>query len=369
MINKCDNSRYNQGDRPYNYGIDLLRMLAMFMVVLLHILAQGGVLSKTVPFSAEYEAAWLIEIGAFCAVNSFALISGYIGIDSKFKFSNIIVLWLRVVFYTLAITAVFSIVKPSVVTGKTWIKALFPVMFSQYWYFTSYFAMFFFMPLLNQVLNNMEKKQLKTVLISICIVFSGLQTLFHRDVFSTAQGYTAWWLMILYLIGGYIKKYGLLEKWKMKTLLLGYVLMVTGTWISKYIIEIGTLKIVHKAKGGNYLIRYTSPTILLSGIFLLLIFKNMKIGDTAKKLIKVLSPLAFSVYLIHVHPLVWDNFMFERFVKYADLPWYLEVIAVLGTGLAIYIAGSAIDMVREKMFKVLKIKKHLVQIESKVMNH
>ena len=33
-----------------NYGIDLLRIVSMFMVVLLHTLGQGGILKSTVPF-------------------------------------------------------------------------------------------------------------------------------------------------------------------------------------------------------------------------------------------------------------------------------------------------------------------------------
>lgn len=41
-----------------NYGIDALRMLAMFMVTILHILTQGGVLNSTVIFTSQYETGW-----------------------------------------------------------------------------------------------------------------------------------------------------------------------------------------------------------------------------------------------------------------------------------------------------------------------
>ena len=42
-----------------NYGIDLLRMIAMLMVVILHILGKGGVLQAAPPLSIRYETAWL----------------------------------------------------------------------------------------------------------------------------------------------------------------------------------------------------------------------------------------------------------------------------------------------------------------------
>ena len=54
-----------------NRGIDLLRMTAMWMVVILHILNKGGVLEATAPLSAGREAARLLEIAAYCAVNCY----------------------------------------------------------------------------------------------------------------------------------------------------------------------------------------------------------------------------------------------------------------------------------------------------------
>ena len=83
-----------------NYGLDLLRMVAMLMVVVLHILGKGGVLSACEPLSGQYELLWLLEIAAYCACNCYALISGYVIVDSKFRYSSIIALWLRIAFYT-----------------------------------------------------------------------------------------------------------------------------------------------------------------------------------------------------------------------------------------------------------------------------
>jgi hypothetical protein len=56
----------------------------MLMVVVLHILGQGGVLKTARPLSVEYEIAWFLEILCYCAVNCYALISGYAGSDAGF---------------------------------------------------------------------------------------------------------------------------------------------------------------------------------------------------------------------------------------------------------------------------------------------
>ena len=64
--------------REKNYGIDALRVIAMFMVTILHILTQGGILNASGRFTSQYEAGWLLQTMAFCAVNVYALISGYV---------------------------------------------------------------------------------------------------------------------------------------------------------------------------------------------------------------------------------------------------------------------------------------------------
>ena len=64
--------------KPY-LGRDRLRMAAMFMVAVLHVLGAGGVLNSATPLSPDYVTAWLLETAAFCAVNCYALLSGYVG--------------------------------------------------------------------------------------------------------------------------------------------------------------------------------------------------------------------------------------------------------------------------------------------------
>ena len=66
-----------------NRGIDLLRMTAMWMVVILHILNKGGVLAAAAPLSAGQGTARLLETAAYCAVNCYGLISGYVGVQRR----------------------------------------------------------------------------------------------------------------------------------------------------------------------------------------------------------------------------------------------------------------------------------------------
>ena len=102
-----------QEEDTRNYGIDMLRLIAMFFVVVLHCYGQGGILSTVVVDSQQYKIAWFIEIVAYCAVDIFALISGYVSYTEKEKrinYSKYLNLWFQVVFYGLLM----------IVDGKLW---------------------------------------------------------------------------------------------------------------------------------------------------------------------------------------------------------------------------------------------------------
>ena len=159
-----------------NRGIDLLRMTAMWMVVILHILNKGGVLAAAAPLSAGQGTARLLETAAYCAVNCYGLISGYVGVQRRFRYSGALALWLRVAFYTLGITAVFACLMPGSVNGDRVLRAFFPVLFRQYWYVTAYFGMCLFIPFFNLLLNRLSKGQLRLLALSI-VALSRLMTL------------------------------------------------------------------------------------------------------------------------------------------------------------------------------------------------
>lgn len=348
------------------YGIDILRMLCMLMIVILHILNAGGVLNSTGRFTSRYEVGWFLQTAVFCAVDVYALISGYVWVNAKYRYRNIIELWLQVLFYSVLITALFAVFRPSSVSFVVWLKALFPMMFQQYWYFSCYFALFLLIPFLNIILEKIEKKQLLIYIGIILLFFSGAQTLFFSDAFGTNGGYSAMWLMILYLVGGYFGKYGTYKQVKPVKFLIGYLIMVCLTWLSKLCIELLTLRVLGEVRAGNYLISHESPLIFLAAVFLFLFFANLEVSPFLKRVTARLSPMAFGVYLIHCHPLVYSLILWERFTQYAALPWVLEILAVLGTAAAIYLVCSVIDWIRLQLFKILHIRQRLDSLEERI---
>ncbi len=348
-----------------HFGIDLLRIISMYMVVTLHILGYGGILASLPAESLGFKVAWLLEIAAYCSVNCYALLSGYVSVKTNFKYSRIIVLWLQVAFYTLLTTLIFKYYKPEVMMPGSLFRALTPVTSSQYWYFTAYFGMFFFIPFFNSLINSLNKKQFKILIVSLIVIFSVVQTLIPGDIFKTSGGYSMFWLIVLYFLGAYFKLTEEDRKRGKLWYLAGFVISVLLVWVYKFL-PLGP------KFNGNLFIGYYSPFILSSAAFLLLFCSKLKIkGKIPKFLIKTLAPASFGVYLIHTNPLIWESIIKNRFVGYAASSTPKLVLLVLVTAVAIYLACSLIDLLRIALFKLLRINKLSEIIEknlSKILN-
>ena len=130
-----------------NYGIDLLRMVSMFLIVILHTLGHGGLLNALEVNSLAYHLAWILETAAYCAVNCYAMISGYVGWRGRLKVSNLLILWVQVAFYCLIFKLAEGWVTGAPITFDLILEGLTPVSGNAYWYFTAYCGMFFFAPL------------------------------------------------------------------------------------------------------------------------------------------------------------------------------------------------------------------------------
>lgn len=341
-----------------NYGIDLLRIVSMIMISLVHVLGFSEILRLSTPLSIHYEIAWFLEIASYCCVNTYALISGYVGYGRKQKYSNIIYLYFQVLFYTLSIIAVSTVYNDNI-TLENYISAVFPLAYDgEYWYFSAYFCLFFFMPFLNSIMDIFSKVKIKKMIIIMFIIFSILPTLFISDYANTQKGYSFLWLAVMYVIGAYIKKYKVsFTKNNIKNLFVYFVLVVV-TWLSKLVIELFT-----SGRLGNCLIEYTSPTIVVCSIFLLLFFKNLKCGKYLTKFIKFFAPLTFGVYLFHTNS-AFKKF-FAVFANYLSFNPFIMLGSVIGTALGIWLISSLIDKVRLIIFNLLHIKSLSSFIEQK----
>ena len=172
------------------------------------------------------------------------------------------------------------------------------------------------------------------------------------DAFGINDGYSAIWLMIVYLFGAYIRKYGVLEKITALHSLLGFFAMAIATFASKF-----ALNYIGITEYEDTFTTYHSITILLSAIFLFFFCMKIKLSGAVSKVILFLSPVTLSVYLIHVHPLIFYNVIKSAFASFASKSPVVMVLCVIAATLAIFVICAAIDLIRIQFFKLIRVNK------------
>ena len=115
----------------------------MFAILIHHIIYHGQLVTKY----KNYNEITFVNICTLWNINSFGLISGIIGHKTN-KYSNLLYLWVCVVFYSVGIHLFLKSYKPHLLGDTKLIFEFFPVVFYRYWHFTQYFGMYLFLPVL-----------------------------------------------------------------------------------------------------------------------------------------------------------------------------------------------------------------------------
>lgn len=350
-----------------NYGIDLLRIISMFMIVILHCLGRGGILSNSIVNSSQYKITWMLEIICFCAVDIFALISGYVSYreeESKVKYSNYINIWFQVVFYGLLITIIFDIFNISDISISNYIISFFPVSTGAYWYFTAYSALFVLMPLINKAIRNIDNSLLKKIFIMIIIVFSIYDTIVNR--FELNNGYSFIWILLLYVLGAIIKKCDILKEIKNYKAILAIIFFYLITYFYKIYGFEFNLYNVEITK--NLFVNYTSITILGVSILFLVLLSRIKYSSFIKRIISFFAVSSFSIYLINCNPLIWNDVINGMFVSITNNSRFKVILYVFIFSIVFCIFSVLIDKIRIFIFNKLKINELSKKIEVLMSN-
>lgn len=322
-----------------NYGIDLLRLILMYMVCILHTLGQGGILNSCQTGTTAYRIYWLLEIFSYCAVDGFALISGYMVGAKHHKFDKLVDMWFQAVFYSLAITMILTLAG----VNHSWnvldmIKCALPVTFVKFWYFTAFFCTFLARPVLNKFLFSVDEKIARKAFLLMIVLFSFMGL--FQDAFKVQAGYSALWLMVLYCIGVLARRTNIFAQKKTITLIIIWCFCILLTWG------------LRTFWGIEQLTSYISPTVLVSGLIMVIIFSRIQMRETV---IKKLSPLAFGIYLFQRNQVIWDNCIKDAFSFVAEENVVVGILYVFLFASLIFGAGTIVEFVRSRIAVAIKI--------------
>ena len=346
-----------------DYGLDLMRVLMTVFVVGIHVLMKGGMYGVC---RDAYPRRGFVAMGLFfavtCAVNGFALISGYVGISSKYRLSRAAGLYFTVTFYNILIPLVFHFYRGYEITETVKLRAIFPFAYDANWYFTAYLGMFFLVPFLNAAIKHLDRRQVYTAFGAMLVFFSVIPTIlymfydegFDKNLFKLSCGYSTLWLSVLYLVGAAVREYDLFRRVPRLAALGCYIVTTcVGTvfiWLGYYKSDIPI----------EPLTNYLSPLVILQALSLLIFFRELKLPAFLCKVIGFLAPHSFSIYIIHTQDAVWTLWLASRYAECTQTTFtaMLPVMFLFYT-LSLYGLSLAADIPLHYAMKLPKLLKRI----------
>ena len=342
----------------------------MLGIIIHHVLLHGRGIMKY----RQYKDLEKLNTAVFWHVSTYIFISGYVGYKST-KYSNLLYLWLCTLFYSIGIIKYLTMYKPNIYKKEIELMDFFPVFTNQYWYFTTYFGMYLFLPVINKGIENINKSQLKVMiimLISVYVIFKDY--MFPKnDVLLMNGGYSVIWFLIFYSTGAYFGKFkkdrGLLKKiiYNIIYILIFYYSTIlcfnlpyypvnnnNPNFKDKFIIFLRYL----------FITRISALPMILQSISLMLFITNVSYNEILAKIITFIGPLTFGVYLIHDNLKIRAKIMRDILNEYpSNLPFYKVIEALFTVSLKIFVKCIIIDYLRNILFRICQIRRICILIE------
>ncbi len=341
-----------------NSAFELLRIIAMFMVVLGHCMLATA--KDVEPCLGTIDnIGWFIGAFTIPAVNVFFLLTGFFS-TSNFRLRGGINVWIKTLFYSIAVYIIISIFLNQF-NVKTLITYCFPVLLKKYWFIQVYMVLFFLMPYIVKGLEGISLKNFNYLLL-ILIVFCSLHETFIKVQYTldTTQGYGIIWGCTMLVVGSWVRRIKdlFISRVPAWVFFVFYILISIAIFVSNYIIVKYNVAGGIESRGNFY--AYNSFSVFIQSLVLFLGFVKISEKNINNKVINFIGKHTLSVYLISAHPLLlyplWTDYF--KIQRWHDAPHIYVSLAILLTCL-IMLACVLIDTVVDFIINVItrRIKK------------
>lgn len=324
-----------------NSALEIVRIIAMFLVVLSHSTVHGGFDElETSNILINGFVLKFFQLGKI-GVNLFMLISGYFLSNIRINYKKTLPLFTQVWFYSL-FCFVIGVIFNYDFSFSTLTKVFLPTIFSEYWFFTAYIILYLYLPYLNLFIEKLSSNDyLKLISISF-IVWSLIPTL--RRVSPLGSEFVN--IAFYYFVGAFFSKFpdnifkkSNIRKWCLVISIVSFIFIEALVLLT----PIANLRLKSLAK---FLFRSDSVIAFAISVSIFAVFAYMK--PFTNKLINKISSCTFGVYLIHDNPIIrellWQNWLDNT--RYYNSPYL--VLMLLGSVIIVFVICVLIEFVRQK---------------------
>lgn len=326
-----------------NSNIELLRIIAMVMILGLHINylaigipSQQDIISTPLPSFLRFFSENLCIVG----VNIFVLISGWFGINYKPK--GIVQFLFQSLFFSLIIFIIF------VITGKIDINRInimssFLLYKNAYWFVWAYLVLYIMAPILNAFIEKSDKQTFKRILI-LFFVIQTIASIFTSVGFYKA-GYDPLSFIGLYLLARYFKLYRKNNRKYiyLSTFILCALLNTLACFLPPFLGASNRTII-------DICWMYTNPLNIIGALSLLLFFTKLNFKN---KGINYIATSCFAVYLLHMHFCISEYYLDIAktiYNKFSGLGYIAHIVVLF---IAVFMISIILDKIRIFCFNYL----------------
>lgn len=266
-----------------NTGLDLLRIIAMFMILTIHFGGWGGAVNSLARDNVNYY--WFLPVYFIGQTGTviFFVLSGYFLHEVNWKKMN--TLHNKVCFYSVGLYILLGILQNSKITFIGCIRFLFPLINNQYWFISVYFVLMMLSPLLKKGLDAISKRQFQFAILAIAL----------NNMFLVKANGTVFEGLLPILVGYYIKKYEPMKKLKKTYAITGFGLAMCCYTMERFLVRYMNLEHTQIDAGMRGIL------LLVAVIFLVDFFLKINIS---LPVISFVALHVLSIYLITAHPSV-----------------------------------------------------------------
>ncbi len=330
------------GARETNF--EAYRIILMLLVVMHHFVVNSGVMTAISYDLSARRALLYLTVGMWgqSALNGFVLISGFFMCNKNVTAGKYARLLAEIMFYRLAIAAVFWCTGYEPFTAKALITALLPVTNVKDSATQAVLVVYLCIPFLNRMLHALTKKQHLLLLLLAGFIFPFCSTF---KFMTFAAEYSPWFCAV-YCIGAFIgmhpgKMYRKRELW-------GLAMMFS------MVISFASVLNCVNAKNSPYIYMNEPYKVLplLNAVFSFLFFGGLKLPYS--RAINKVASAAFGVLLIHTAGAPMRRFLWTDLLKVSKGYWLsapLMLAHVAGCVLGVYIVCTVIDLLRSRFLE------------------
>lgn len=328
----------------------MMLIVAHHYVVLSGLAGTEGVLNHE-PLSVNSIYLYLFGMWGKTGINCFMLITGYFMCTSNISWRKFIKLYLWIITYSIALTAVFVILGDENISLKTLTMFVPFTNIHSDNFVSAFMAWWLFIPFLNVLVNNISHKQHKRLIALSVLIFSIYP--FVPKILNVDNNPICWF-STLYVIASYIRKYPdtiykneSCKFWCLTTvmlILLSMLSVIAILWLGD---KIG------KPLPQYYMVSDSDkPLALMVAVSSFMWFRNIKIGYS--KIINILGGASFGVLLIHSGTWSMINWLWKDTIDsvgHYSLPLWQLILYSISCVLLIYVVCAIIDYIRLKLLE------------------